>query len=124
MKIYQESITLAPKQRGFHLITEEIVSKSSHLVHINVGLAQLFLMHTSAALTLNENADPSVRSDFETFTNHLVPESFPYFEHTLEGSDDMPAHLKSSLYGNSLTIPVKSENFILEPISAIGVADS
>lgn len=113
MKIFQETITLVSKQRGFHLVTEEIISKSLHLSKINVGLAHLFLMHTSAALTINENADPSVRSDFETFSNHLIPESFSYFEHTLEGSDDMPAHLKSSLYGNTLSIPVKSGNFIL-----------
>lgn len=109
----QEIITLDSQSRGFHLVTAEIVSKSTNLKEIRVGIAHLFLMHTSAALSINENADPSVRRDFETFTNHLIPESFPHFEHTLEGSDDMPAHLKSSLYGNTLTIPVQSGNFLL-----------
>lgn len=113
MKIWQETFSLTPRSRGFHLISDEILSKLPHIKHVKIGTAHLFLMHTSAALTINENADPTVRSDFETFSNHLIPESFPHFQHTLEGSDDMPAHLKSSLYGNSLMIPVKSGRFLL-----------
>jgi secondary thiamine-phosphate synthase enzyme len=80
---------------------------------MQAGIALIFLQHTSASLTLNENADPDVRQDLETFFNHLVPENFPAFEHTLEGSDDMPAHIKSSLLGASLTIPIRKGRFAL-----------
>jgi secondary thiamine-phosphate synthase enzyme len=87
-----------------HLITDRIEAQMDHT--ITTGLAHLFLQHTSASLTINENVDPSVRSDTETFLNDLVPETYPKFRHTYEGSDDMPAHLKNMLIGTSLTIPV------------------
>lgn len=99
-------IRLKPKARGFHLVTDEILAQVTALRQINVGLMHVFIKHTSAALTINENADPTVRQDFESFFNRLVPEDEPYYRHTYEGSDDMPAHLKGSLLGNSLTIPI------------------
>ncbi|WP_406641435.1 secondary thiamine-phosphate synthase enzyme YjbQ [Pectobacterium brasiliense] len=102
----QYEIRLKPKARGFHLVTDEILAQVIALRQINVGLMQVFIKHTSAALTINENADPTVRRDFESFFNRLVPEDEPYYRHTYEGSDDMPAHLKGSLLGNSLTIPI------------------
>ncbi|GKW35612.1 secondary thiamine-phosphate synthase enzyme YjbQ [Pectobacterium versatile] len=102
----QYEIRLKPKARGFHLVTDEILAQVTALRQINVGLMQIFIKHTSAALTINENADPTVRQDFESFFNRLVPEDEPYYRHTYEGSDDMPAHLKGSLLGNSLTIPI------------------
>ncbi|MDY4334043.1 secondary thiamine-phosphate synthase enzyme YjbQ [Pectobacterium brasiliense] len=102
----QYEIRLKPKVRGFHLVTDEILAQVTGLRQINVGLMQVFIKHTSAALTINENADPTVRQDFESFFNRLVPEDEPYYRHTYEGSDDMPAHLKGSLLGNSLTIPI------------------
>jgi len=102
----QKQIPLQAKARGFHLITEEIVRQLPELRQIRVGLMHVFMQHSSAALTLNENADPDVRRDFESFFNHAVPENEPYYRHVDEGSDDMPAHLKSSLLGCSLTIPV------------------
>ncbi|MFJ5428720.1 secondary thiamine-phosphate synthase enzyme YjbQ [Pectobacterium actinidiae] len=102
----QYEIRLKPKARGFHLVTDEILAQVTALRQINVGLMQVFIKHTSAALTINENADPTVRQDFESFFNRLVPEDEPYYRHTYEGSDDMPAHLKGSLLGNSLTIPI------------------
>ncbi|WP_405077995.1 secondary thiamine-phosphate synthase enzyme YjbQ [Pectobacterium versatile] len=102
----QYEIRLKPKSRGFHLVTDEILAQVVALRQINVGLMQIFIKHTSAALTINENADPTVRQDFESFFNRLVLEDEPYYRHTYEGSDDMPAHLKGSLLGNSLTIPI------------------
>lgn len=102
----QYEIRLKPKSRGFHLVTDVYLAQVTALRQINVGLMQIFIKHTSAALTINENADPTVRQDFESFFNRLVPEDEPYYRHTYEGSDDMPAHLKGSLLGNSLTIPI------------------
>ncbi|AIA72474.1 conserved hypothetical protein [Pectobacterium atrosepticum SCRI1043] len=102
----QYEIRLKPKARGFHLVTDEILAQVVALRQIKVGLMHVFIKHTSAALTINENADPTVRQDFESFFNRLVPEDEPYYRHTYEGSDDMPAHLKGSLLGNSLTIPI------------------
>lgn len=102
----QHEVRLAPKQRGFHLVTEEVLAQIPELRQVNVGLLHVFIKHTSAALTLNENADPTVRQDFAAFFDRLVPEDEPYYRHTYEGSDDMPAHLKSSLLGNDLTLPV------------------
>ncbi|WP_187647718.1 secondary thiamine-phosphate synthase enzyme YjbQ [Nitrosophilus labii] len=113
MKIFQKEIVLKTYPRGFYLVTEEILSKLKELNEFEKGLCHLFLLHTSASLTINENADPSVRRDFLSFTNKIVPENEPYYTHILEGSDDMPAHIKSSLYGNSLTIPVKNGTFVL-----------
>ena len=113
MKIFQKEIKLKAYPRGFHLVTEEILSLVPEIKDIEAGLCHLFLMHTSTSLCINENADPHVRRDFLNFTNRLVPENEPYYTHTLEGSDDMPAHIKSSLYGNFLTIPVKNGRLVL-----------
>ncbi|WP_192459547.1 secondary thiamine-phosphate synthase enzyme YjbQ [Musicola keenii] len=103
----QYDIRLKPKARGFHLITDEVLAQVPDLRLVRVGLLHVFLRHTSASLTLNENADPTVRQDFDSFFNRLVPEDAPYYRHTYEGSDDMPAHLKSSLLGNNLSLPVR-----------------
>ncbi len=102
----QKTLQLTPRSRGFHLITGEIERGISDLAQIKTGLLNVFIQHTSASLTINENADPTVRGDFERFFNQAVPENEPYYQHTYEGSDDMPAHLKSSLLGPSLIIPV------------------
>jgi secondary thiamine-phosphate synthase enzyme len=101
----QRQIRLPPVPRGFHLITREVVGAVPELSKIKVGWLQVFLQHTSASLTINENADPDVRGDFETALNHAVPASLPY-RHTCEGPDDMPAHVKASLLGCSLMIPI------------------
>ncbi|QCU89166.1 secondary thiamine-phosphate synthase enzyme YjbQ [Thiomicrorhabdus sediminis] len=102
----QKTITLKPRRRGFHLITSEILNQLPELQGYTVGLMHLFIKHTSASLTINENADPSVRTDFESFFNDIVAEDKPYFTHTYEGSDDMPAHLKGSVLGFELSIPI------------------
>ncbi|WP_321481045.1 secondary thiamine-phosphate synthase enzyme YjbQ [uncultured Bacteroides sp.] len=101
---FQIELTLAPRKRGFHLITEEIIRQLAPLP--NIGLLHLFIKHTSAALTINENADPDVRSDMEAIFSRLVREREPYYAHTLEGADDMPAHAKASIIGNSITLPI------------------
>lgn len=101
----QRTLRLKAARRGFHLVTHEIVNAIPELTSIRVGLMQVFIQHTSASLTINENADPDVRVDFETAMNHAVPETLPYV-HTLEGSDDMPAHVKASMMGSSVTIPI------------------
>ena len=106
MKIYQQLFELGEKPRGFHLITREIVQAMPQIATVRTGICQIFIQHTSASLTLNENADPTVRKDFETFFNKAVPENDPDFLHNDEGSDDMPAHLKASLLGSSVMIPV------------------
>lgn len=103
----QYEIRLKPRPRGFHLITAEIENALPELSLIDIGLLHIFIQHTSASLTINENADPTVRGDFERYFNHAVPENAPYYRHTYEGSDDMPAHLKSSLLGPSVTLPVR-----------------
>jgi secondary thiamine-phosphate synthase enzyme len=102
----QKSITLPPKKRGFHLITDEVVKHIPQLRDIEVGLMHVFIQHTSASLTINENADPTVRCDMERHFNVLAPEGAPHFKHTYEGLDDMPAHIKSTLIGVSQTIPI------------------
>lgn len=102
----QKRITLKAKSRGFHLVTSEITGQLPELQQIDIGLAHIFIQHTSAALTINENADPSVRDDFESHFNKMVPENAPYYTHTDEGPDDMPAHLKGSLLGFELTLPI------------------
>jgi len=102
----QKDIKLTAKKRGFHLVTDEILRQVPELSSLTIGLMHVFIQHTSASLTLNENADASVRDDFERFFNRAVPEDAPYFTHTYEGSDDMPAHLKSSLLGASVTVPI------------------
>ncbi|MDX1641481.1 MAG: secondary thiamine-phosphate synthase enzyme YjbQ [Balneolaceae bacterium] len=110
---YQKEITLSPKSRGFHLVTNEITSKLDKLREIKTGIAHIFIKHTSAGLTINENADPSVRRDFETHFNRMVPDDMSMFEHTLEGADDMTSHLKSSILGHSVTIPISNGRFNL-----------
>ena len=106
MRIVQKEISLRPYQRGFHLITAEILEAIPEIKEINNGVCQVFIQHTSASLTINENADPTVREDFESHFNKMVPENAPYYLHNYEGPDDMPAHIKASLLGPSLTIPV------------------
>lgn len=103
---FQREITLKPHRRGFHLITDEVIAKLPQLRDIKVGLLHVFIQHTSASLAINENADPTVRGDMERHFNVLVPEGAPYFEHTFEGEDDMPAHIKSTLIGSSQSIPI------------------
>ena len=102
----QREIRLDPRPRGFHLVTREVVSALPELRDVRVGLLHLFLRHTSASLTLNENASPDVRRDFAAFFDDAVPEDAPYWTHTMEGPDDMPAHVKASLLGPSLSLPV------------------
>lgn len=102
----QKEINLNPKSRGFHLISREIVNQLDELQHIQIGLLTIFIQHTSASLTINENADPTVRQDFENYFNKSIPENEPYYLHRDEGPDDLPAHIKSSLLGNSVTIPI------------------
>ena len=104
----QKTISLKPRARGFHLITSEIESLVPEIRQYQIGLCHLMLQHTSASLTINENADPTVRSDFEAHVNHMVPENQPYYRHTYEGDDDMPAHIKSSLFGVSQIIPIQN----------------
>jgi len=106
MKLYQKSLSLRERPRGFHLITTEVVNGMPGIRDITHGLCQVFIQHTSASLTINENADPTVRKDFETYFNKAVPENDPDYVHDYEGSDDMPAHLKSSLLGCSVLIPI------------------
>ena len=106
MKTFQKEIKLSPYKRGFHLITDVIVKNLPELKEISMGFMQVFIKHTSASLTINENADPSVRVDFESHLNKMVPENAPYYIHTYEGADDMPAHIKSSLMGTSIQIPI------------------
>jgi secondary thiamine-phosphate synthase enzyme len=102
----QKEIRLGAKPRGFHLITDELLLELPEMRDFKIGMMNIFIMHTSASLTINENADPTVRQDFESYFNHAVPEDEPYYRHRDEGSDDLPAHLKSSLLGSSLDIPI------------------
>ena len=113
MQIIQKEIVLSPKPRGFHLITWEIIEALPELKDITVGTANIFIKHTSASLTINENVSPEVKTDLENYFNRLVPDSLPYFQHTLEGPDDMSAHVKSSMLGYSLTLPVTDGSFNL-----------
>ena len=109
----QQEVTLEPRPRGFHLVTDEVERGVPELGRLRVGVAHVFIRHTSASLTLNENASPDVRADFESWFNEAVPEAAAYWRHTLEGSDDMPAHVKASLLGSSLTLPVSRGSFAL-----------
>lgn len=102
--VLQKSIILRPHPRGYHLITREIISELPELP--TTGILHLFIKHTSAALCVNENADPSVLDDFESIFNHIVPENMPFLTHTLEGPDDMPAHIKAAMIGSSVSIPI------------------
>jgi|SRR4051812_24628862 secondary thiamine-phosphate synthase enzyme len=113
MQMYQASIRLKERKRGFHLITDEIIQALPELKHLKTGMCQVFIQHTSASLTINEDADPTVRKDFETFFNKTVPENDPGYQHDQEGSDDMPAHLKASILGSSVLIPVQDGHFAL-----------
>lgn len=106
MKNFQREITLPAFPRGFHLITQLIAREIPEIGEIDVGLLHVFIKHTSASLTVNENADPTVRDDFEAYFNRAVPENEPYFLHTAEGPDDMPAHIKASMMGSSVSIPI------------------
>lgn len=108
MKNIQKEITLPAFPRGFHLITDLVILEIPEIKSVGVGIFQLFIKHTSASLTINENADPTVRMDFESHFNKYVPENAPYYKHDYEGSDDMPAHIKSSLLGSSVTIPISN----------------
>ncbi len=109
----QFEIRLKARQRGFHLVTKEIEDAVPALANYKLGIAHLLLQHTSASLSLNENADPTVRSDLESHINVLAPENAPYYQHTYEGSDDMPAHIKSSLLGAELSLPIKQGRLAL-----------
>ena len=102
----QKEILLQPRQRGFHLITDEVIKNIPELIDFSIGSLSIFIKHTSASLTINEDADPTVRIDFESYFNEAVPENAPYYKHTIEGPDDMPAHLKSSILGSSITVPI------------------
>ncbi|RMG34608.1 MAG: YjbQ family protein [Methanobacteriota archaeon] len=113
MPWYQKVLQLAPKPRGFHVVTTEIVRQLPELEKINVGLVHFFILHTSASLTLNENVSPDVRADMEAHINTIVPENAPYFTHTYEGPDDMPAHIKASLFGSGLVIPIRNGKLLL-----------
>lgn len=106
MNFFQKQIQLKPYSRGFHLITETVLGSIPEINQLKIGQLQVFIKHTSASLTINENADSTVRLDFESHFNKMAPENAPYYKHTYEGSDDMPAHIKSSLLGTSVQIPI------------------
>lgn len=106
MNFYQKEIQLRSYSRGFHLITDTVIDAIPELRKINTGFLQVFIKHTSASLTINENADPTVRTDFESHINTMVPENAPYYVHNYEGPDDMPAHIKASLMGASVQVPI------------------
>ena len=109
----QKNITIEKKQKGFHLVTDQIINQIPEIDKIQIGLLHVFILHTSASITLNENMDRSVRDDFESYFDHLVPENQTYFTHIYEGSDDMPAHLKSSILDSSIFIPISNGNLKL-----------
>jgi secondary thiamine-phosphate synthase enzyme len=109
----QREITLSARARGFHLVTREILEALPDLAELRVGLLHLLIQHTSASLALNENAAPDVRRDFESWSNEVVPERAPYWTHTLEGADDMPAHIKAAVFGPSLTLPISDGRLAL-----------
>ncbi|MGB5173094.1 secondary thiamine-phosphate synthase enzyme YjbQ [Eudoraea sp.] len=106
MQLYQKEIVLRPYSRGFHLITSIIRDEFPEIERIQMGFLQVFIKHTSASLTINENADPTVRQDFESHLNVMIPENASYYKHIYEGSDDMPAHIKASVMGSSVQIPI------------------
>ena len=108
MQFFQKEIRLQALSRGFHLITSEVLKTIPEIETIKIGQLQVFIKHTSASLTINENADPTVRLDFESHINEIVPENQSYYTHTYEGADDMPAHIKASLMGTSIQIPISN----------------
>lgn len=120
---YSDTLVLPAYSRGFHLITQKVEQALPQIKTVEVGLLHLLLQHTSASLTINENADPSVRHDLEAFFNHSVAEDSPYFTHTYEGPDDMPAHIKSSILGCQLTIPVQQGRLALGTWQGIMLAE-
>lgn len=113
MKIYQQSIHLRERKRGFHLVTDEVVRALPQITEVRTGMCQIFIQHTSASLCINENADPTVRMDFEMYFNKAVPESDPDYRHDDEGPDDMPAHLKAAMLGSSVSIPIRNGRLAL-----------
>ena len=113
MEWIQKEIALAPKSRGFHLVTDEVVRAVPELARIRVGVAHFFILHTSASLSINENADPDVRGDMERWFSRAVPENAPYYEHTTEGPDDMPAHIKALVVGPGVTVPIRGGRLAL-----------
>ena len=113
MSIIQKELILSRKSRGFHLITEEVLDQLPEIESIKTGLAHIFIHHTSASLTINENADPTVRHDFETYFTRVVPEDTSLYKHVFEGPDDMTSHIKSSLLGSSVSIPITGGRFNL-----------
>ena len=110
---YQKNIQLKPRSRGFHLITQEVLEALPELPTIRVGLLHAFIQHTSASLSINENADPDVRKDLERHFTQFIPENAPYYEHTLEGEDDMPSHIKSALTATQISIPFQQSQLML-----------
>lgn len=108
MQIFQKQLTLRARSRGFHLITTEVLSAIPEIKNLTTGMLQVFIQHTSASLTINENADPTVREDFEMWFNKAVPENDPDYEHDYEGADDMPAHLKAALLDTAILIPINN----------------
>jgi secondary thiamine-phosphate synthase enzyme len=113
MSNWQKNILLKPRNRGFHLIDSEIIKQLPQLHNTQIGVLHLFIQHSSASLTINENADPTVRIDMESHFNQFVPENASYYLHTYEGEDDMPAHIKASILGSSISIPVNNGNLLL-----------
>ena len=113
MKIYQQVVHLRERKRGFHIITSEIIHALPEMADLRAGICQVFIQHTSASLCINENADPTVRQDFEMYFNKAVPESDPDYRHDDEGPDDMPAHLKAAMLGSSVTIPIRNGRLAL-----------
>ena len=113
MAWHQVIVRLRARARGFHLVTDELVAQMPQVKTLRVGLAHLFIQHTSASLTINENADPTVRTDFERWTREAIPDGARYFAHDAEGDDDMPAHVKASLFGAGLTIPIRDGTLAL-----------
>ena len=109
----QKRLRLPPSRRGFHLVTDLLVAALPELERIRIGTAHFFIQHTSASLSINENADPTVRVDFESYFNQAVPENAPYFRHTLEGPDDMPAHLKAAMLGHAVSMPITNGELAL-----------
>ena len=120
---HQNTIELAPLPRGFHLVTNEILAQAPELTNCEVGLLYLFIQHTSASLAVNENADPDVRGDLERHFNVMVPQNAPHYEHTMEGPDDMPAHIKSVMIGPSLTLPISHGHLALGTWQGIYVCE-
>lgn len=109
----QKTFSVPPQPRGFHIITNEVLKNIEEVQNIKTGILHLFIKHTSASLTINEDADPTVRTDFESHFNQLVPENQSYYKHTFEGPDDMPAHIKASILGSSVTVPILNGNLVL-----------